>query len=116
MGESVLEVRFEPGEQPARVIQRELAAILAEIQASKEPHEGNTATEDANSASSAPIQGTASETDRGFAGADILVQIFAPVVADALTKLWDDVIWPKLEKRIGKKGVGKRKSLTLREK
>ncbi|MFZ0168069.1 MAG: hypothetical protein WAL64_01450 [Candidatus Dormiibacterota bacterium] len=109
MEQTVLELRFEPGEASARQIQEALAAVLSEIQSSADEHE-QEADEGADAASLSRVQGTVTEAGRGFAGADIVIQIAGPVVADVLTKLWDEVIWPRLRKRIGVKGVGTRKN------
>ena len=109
MEQSVLEFRFEPGEASARQIQEALAAVLSDIQGSGEVHE-EVADEGADAANLSRVQGTVTEAGRGFAGVAIVIQIVGPVAADVLTKLWDEVIWPRLRKRIGVKGVGTQKS------
>jgi hypothetical protein len=107
-GDDQVVLTFASGKAPIDEIQEELDAISKEL---RDPNSdaARRAAELGVDPSQLPSFEAKVETKQGFAGADILIQIGIAIAKDVAEKLWTDVIWPRIRKRIGPDGLGERK-------
>jgi hypothetical protein len=102
------ELRFRYGEASAAELQAVVEEVLSELQ-----DQTSEAAEQARQAGLDPVvlataDVSVREEQQGLDPlmTTILVEIVVQVGAHVVTQFWDDVIWPRLRRRLGAKAVG----------
>jgi hypothetical protein len=108
-----VEFRFEPGQADTEELQLEISQILAELSDGNSEAAHKAVSAGLDPLELAGVRTTVEEEGKGFAGADIVVQIVvqvgAGVAVHIVEKFWDDVIWPRIKGQLGGDALGPRR-------
>lgn len=103
-------LRFERGQADAEALQEVIDATLAEL-----ADESTDAAETARAAGLDPaeLRDVSAEAEEDAQGADpiltaIVVSVAGGLAKEVVVRLWDNVIWPRVRRRLGERAVGDR--------
>jgi hypothetical protein len=108
----VVGLRFKSGQVPVAKVESELSRIVQELgdPASEIAQAARTESFSESDLVGVHVSVTAENDKKGFGFIPILIEIGIDLAKDAVEKLWEKVIWPKLKDRLGGDALGERLS------
>jgi len=104
------ELKFERGDAGANALQEVLDEIAVELRTPNSEADAAAKEAGLDSAELADIQLVAREDAQALdpLSAAILIGVVSNLGSDAIEKLWNQIIWPRLKRRLGARAVGDR--------